>query len=180
MDLVGGHLNEDVLAEVLQTTLGQLPQGSALKSDVKPIMLAQGRRIFFIDKPNRSQTQIMVGHSLRPSLASRVLRAPSHDICLWGQFSSRLMQELRVKRGLSYGAYAWVSNHRFGGDYILNASVDSARLIEALQVLLEQFECASDGRLTDDELTFAQKHLLNLIPSRWKQRLFRHHIERGR
>ena len=136
MDLVGGHLNEDVLAEVLQTTLGQLPQGAALKSDVKPIMLAQGRRIFFIDKPNRSQTQIMVGHPSVPASHPGFYALQVMTSAFGGQFSSRLMQELRVKRGLSYGAYAWVSNHRFGGDYILNASVDSARLIEALQVLL--------------------------------------------
>ena len=144
MDLVRGHLNEDVLAEVLQTTLGQLPLGSGLKSDVKPTTAAQGRRIFFIDKPNRSQTQIMLGHPSVPASHPGFYALQVMTSAFGGQFSSRLMQELlRVKRGLSYGAYAWVSNHRFGGDYILNASVDSARLIEALQVLLEQFECAS-------------------------------------
>ncbi len=65
-----------------------------------------GRRLLVVDKPERTQTQILVG----------TLGTSAHDedhvplvvgnAVFGGTFTSRLMKEIRSKRGWSYGASA--------------------------------------------------------------------------
>jgi len=160
----GGQIDDVGLQETLESAFSALPLGTPLSYEAMATGSITGRRIFFIHKPDRSQTQVMVGQPSIPASHPGFHALQVMTSAFGGQFSSRLMQELRVKRGLSYGAYAWASNHRYGGDYILNASVDSNRLIEALTALLEQLDLLASGHLTDDELIFARNHLLKSHP----------------
>ena len=56
-------------------------------------------------------------------------------IGLGGAFTSRLVQEVRVNRGVSYDTYAHMSSERLGGLYILGASADATRTVETTEVL---------------------------------------------
>ena len=60
--------------------------------------------MILVDKPDRTQAQLRIGHlALRygdPDTAALAIA----EAVFGGMFSSRLMQEIRVKRGWSYGA----------------------------------------------------------------------------
>jgi zinc protease len=66
--------------------------------------MARGRRLLIVDKPQRTQTQIIVG-----TLGTHVLD-PDHtalqvaNVVFGGLFTARLTHEIRSVRGLSYGA----------------------------------------------------------------------------
>src|SRR5262249_37410553 len=65
---------------------------------------APGRRVILVDKPDRTQAQLRIGHlSARYGDADTAALAIAEAV-FGGMFSSRLMQEIRVKRGWSYGA----------------------------------------------------------------------------
>ncbi len=77
---------------------------SSLPTASQP-QLPAGRRLQIVDKPDRTQTQILIGQS-----GVRMTDPDYYALYLGnvafggGSFTSRLMQEIRVKRGWSYGA----------------------------------------------------------------------------
>lgn len=70
------------------------------------------RRVFLVDKPERTQTQIYVGHEgpsfLDPDYYAWVI---GNEVYGGSAFSTRLMQEIRVKRGWTYSTFSFF---RFG------------------------------------------------------------------
>jgi zinc protease len=66
-------------------------------------VLASGRRILVVDKPERTQTQILIG-TLGTSAHDRdYVPLIVGNAAFGGLFTSRLNDEVRSKRGLSYG-----------------------------------------------------------------------------
>jgi zinc protease len=83
-----------------------------------------------------------------------------------GYFSSRLMDEVRVKRGWSYGAYARLGTERAGASYVLQAAPSTEYAPETAALMLEQFEKMVEPGLTDAEIEFARESMLNAFPFR--------------
>ena len=68
-----------------------------------PRRARQGRKVLIVDKPERTQSQILIGQ-LAP-LRKDPSWLPLHvsTMAFGGTFTARLMDEVRAKRGLSYG-----------------------------------------------------------------------------
>lgn len=154
-----GDVDEDTAVRAAERILGSLPQGPAI-ADATPAPAAlPGRKLVFVDKPERTQTQIIFG----------TLGTWAHDedhtplivanAVFGGTFTSRLMKEVRSKRGWSYGA-----SSRLGVDrqrhalsmWTFPAATDAAACIALELELLEQF--VRDG-ITPRELGFIKKYL---------------------
>src|SRR5262249_7478858 len=110
---VAGDIDESAAQALADRLTQRLPKGHrpsspivALPGDdrVVPEAVINTRRLIIVDKPDRTQAQIRIGHpSLRygdPDTAALAIA----EAVFGGMFSSRLMQEIRVKRGWSYGA----------------------------------------------------------------------------
>jgi zinc protease len=101
---VWGDFAPRKLEQLLDRCFGQLPTRKAPSMTLPEPVLERGRRILIVDKPERTQTQILIG----------TLGTSPHDpdhvplivanTAFGGLFSSRLTDEVRAKRGLSYGA----------------------------------------------------------------------------
>jgi zinc protease len=84
----------------------KLPSSAGARVPVPEPVNQKGRRLWFVDKPERTQTQILIG-----CMGSHP-RDPDHFALLvantvfGGTFTARLTQEVRAKRGWSYGAYS--------------------------------------------------------------------------
>jgi zinc protease len=76
------------------------------------------------------------------------------------------MEEVRVKRGWSYGAHARIAVERAGGYYLLNAAPTSTYAPETVALLLSEFDRFVHEGLRDDEIEFARSYLVNAYPFR--------------
>jgi zinc protease len=89
-----------------------LPQGRAPKYDAPETKFGKGLRLEIVDKPERTQTQIIAG-----TLGTHVLD-PDHtalqvaNVVFGGLFTARLTHEIRSVRGLSYGASSSLGHDR--------------------------------------------------------------------
>lgn len=126
--------------------------------------LAGGRRMILVDKPDRTQAQLRIGQlSVRygePDTAALAIA----EAVLGGMFSSRLMQEIRVKRGWSYGAGCALRRSRLPHwfEVWMAAGIDVAGPAVALTLdLLADY--AANGP-TDDEVDFARSYLVGSMP----------------
>ncbi len=121
-------------------------------------------RLVIVDKADRTQAQLRFGH-----LGPRFGDADTPAILLLetgfgGMFSSRLMQEIRVKRGWSYGAGCALrrSRGRHWFEMWMATAIDVAG--DACRVTTDLYRDLAETGLTDDELGLARAYLVGSMP----------------
>jgi zinc protease len=146
-----------VLAERLVAALPAEMTPIWSEADVPPP--SGGRRTVLIDKPERTQTQIILGH-VGPARRHPDWLALSVAGCVFGgTFTSRLMKEVRVERGWSYGASARLGRGRLGGALRMRVFPSVENTPGCLALCLELFEKLVSGGVTADEVEFALGYL---------------------
>jgi zinc protease len=83
-----------------------------------------------------------------------------------GGFSSRLMEEIRNKRGLAYSVYSFLDPGKYPGSFqiVLQTKNTSAR--EAISLAREQIERIRKEPVSEKELEGAKKYLVGSFPMR--------------
>jgi zinc protease len=97
---------------------------------------APSARVVIVDKPDAGRTAILVGRvgiaRRSPTYAAGVVAT-----AVLSGYSGRLNQEVRVKRGLSYGAGAQLIARREPGLFLASTLVDHTKVVEATGVVLD-------------------------------------------
>jgi zinc protease len=162
---LAGDVDEAAAARIVKRLTERLPRAARVARDhAVPPQAPPGRRTFLVDKPDRTQAQLRIGHlSVRygePDTAALAIG----EAVLGGMFSSRLMQEIRVKRGWSYGAGCALRRSRMPHwfEVWMAAGIDVAGPAVALTLeLLADY--AANGP-TEDEVDFARSYLVGAMP----------------
>jgi zinc protease len=137
-----------------------VPDGARTRAELPEPAPPTGRRLWFVDKPERTQTQILLGGlGTWPQDDDHQALATGTAV-LGGTFTSRMMREIRSKRGWSYGTSARLSIERRRHAFTMSAAPgksDCAPCIALELTMLEDF--VKDG-IEQDELTFIQNYLV--------------------
>jgi zinc protease len=156
---IAGPIDDERLA----TLASRLPQDTEPaaypKPDLTPPPVAEGRRLILVDKPNRQQCQVAMGH-LAPAYGTVAHdRMQVAETAFGGMFTSRLMQEIRVKEGWSYGANC--SMHRALGSHGLQMTMAPAAEVCAVAItrVLELFSDLHETGLRQEEFDFTRSYL---------------------
>jgi zinc protease len=118
-----------------------------------------GRRLYLIDKPQRTQCQLWIGHGAPAYGTGDFLALMPVETAFGGMFSSRLMQEIRVKRGWSYGASCRMYRSRAPHWFRIALAPTREVAVDALLLTLELFEQLAARGIEPDEHEFAVRHL---------------------
>ncbi len=81
------------------------------------------------------------------------------DLCMGGNMSSRLFQEVREKRGLVYGINTYRESHRQSGLFGVYAAASPKHVAQVLQLILAEFERAKSEGFTETEIERAKTQL---------------------
>jgi zinc protease len=153
---------EQVAGALAAATGGDRPAAPRPELVVPP--MPPGRRIYVVDKPQRTQCQMMIGH-LAPRYGSDDFASLlPFETAFGGLFSSRLMQEIRVARGWSYGASCRMSRARASHWFRMSLAPTREVTVPAIQLTLELYERAAQGGLTAEELDLATRHMTGALP----------------
>lgn len=101
-----GDIDEAAALGHAQRLAGAVPDTSTPIPDIDEPAAPTGKRLIFVDKPDRSQTQIFLGMLGSHPKDEDHLDLHVANTVFGGMFSSRMMQQVRVQRGWSYGAYS--------------------------------------------------------------------------
>ncbi len=123
-------------------------------------------RLTLVRKAQRRQAQVLVAQPAPPPDHADAWALRVGLAALGGTFSSPLMQEVRVKRGLSYGASAVLREEGACGTVTLSATPEGADAGETLEVMLEVLRRGCAGGLTGEEVDHARRYLVNAHPFR--------------
>jgi zinc protease len=157
-----GAITADELARVIPALFDGLPAGAPPEPPALPAFAAFGRRVIEVASP---QSAIVFGQAGLPvadpdwETAQVVLR-----VLAGGGFSSRLMEAVRVKRGLAYGIGAGL-DALFGQGVIVGSSAtDNARVAETLSVTRDEWTRMAETGPTREELDDAVAFLTGNLP----------------
>jgi zinc protease len=84
-----------------------------------------------------------------------------------GSLGTRLSDEMRVKRGLTYGVYTWLAAGQFGGLYKGSFSSSNGRIAEALRILRAEWVRMAEYGVSEAELASAKRFLTGEYPLRF-------------
>lgn len=139
-----------------------LPQGEHARPLPKPdVMTARTVYVPF----DSTQTHVLIGEVSvtrdNPDLPALIV---GNDVFGGGDFSAILMQELRVKRGLTYGAYSSFNPMHSNGPFILSYSTRSDQSDESLKVAQQALRDYIEKGVPLDKLNEAKTGILNSYP----------------
>jgi zinc protease len=138
---------------------GKLPEGPRRDPAFTAPERSRGLRLVLVDKPERTQSQILIGQ-LGPHWSDKNwLPLLVATTAFGGMFTARLMDEVRVKRGLSYGASARLGSGR--GQRALCAHVFPAadKTAETLDLVLSLYRDWAEKGLRKEEVVFSKSYL---------------------
>jgi len=154
-----GDITEQEALQIAARIVAVLPEGDAPARPGHDPSAREGRTLVFVDKPERSQTQMLIGcRGTHP-------RDPDHtaftvaNTVFGGTFTSRLMTEVRVKRGWSYGAYSSAPIDLSREAFSVWTQPDAKDVGPCLELELELLETWCDKGITSRELAFAKRNL---------------------
>ncbi len=149
-----GNFEPESLLVILNKNLGSLRRGSEPVKDTHPLF---NSRVEVFHK-ELSEAHVCMGVEGIPQASEERYSLSVLNTILGAGVSSRLFQEIREKRGLTYSIYSFVSSYFDTGIWGIYAGVGRKRVRELVELILEETNNLKDT-LTEVELERAKNHL---------------------
>ncbi|MFY9082363.1 pitrilysin family protein, partial [Aliarcobacter butzleri] len=163
--VAGGNFTQKEIETLIKPILENLKTGE--KSEVKKIDFKSQKSEKTLQR-DTEQAYIYFGSSFNiDSKDEENYKAKVASFILGGSgFGSRLMEEIRVKRGLAYSAYGNISinkTHTYFSGYLQTKNETAKEAQELVSKLVDEFV---ENGVTQEELTAAKNFLLGSEPLR--------------
>ncbi|MFZ5894142.1 MAG: M16 family metallopeptidase [Myxococcota bacterium] len=142
-----------------QRLLADLPSGEVPVETTPEPSVRPGRRLVIVDKPERTQTQILIG-----GLGTHAHDADHTPLLIGntifgGTFTARMTQEVRSKRGWSYGAYSSLPVDRRRQAFSMWTFPKAEDAAPCIALQLEMLQKLRAEGVTKKELAWAKRYL---------------------
>lgn len=160
-----GDITPEELGALLDTLLADLPETGKPIPGRADVDIPGGVSVVEFDTP---QSVALFGHAGIDRddpdfFAAFVL----NHILGGGGFESRLMQEVREKRGLTYGVTTYLVPKDLASVYLGSVSSANDRIAEAVEVIRDEWARAATEGVTQKELDDAKTYLTGAYPLRF-------------
>lgn len=161
---VSGDITPAELATALDDVLGGLPASSDAAALQTPVLHGEAIRVVPLAIP---QSVVHFGHG------GIDRRHPDHYaanianyILGGGGFSSRLLQEIREKRGLAYSVYSYLEDVELAPLWVGGLATRNEQVATSLAVLRAELARMAAGDIGETELADAKTYLTGSFPLR--------------
>ncbi|QEE36886.1 insulinase family protein [Octadecabacter sp. SW4] len=160
-----GDISADELGVLLDDLLGNLPQADAPLPDDVPFGLAGGVTVVPFETPQSVAYfgQQGIKRDDEDFFAAYIL----NTILGGGSFESRLMTEVREKRGLTYGVYTYLVPKDYAEMMVGSVASGNDRIGEAIAVIRDEWARMATEGVTAQELDAAKTFLTGAYPLRF-------------
>ena len=155
---VVGDIDPETLGTFLDTVFGDLPAKGSL-TPVPDVMPKAGPTEVVIPMDVPQSVVEFGGVGLKRNDPDFIAGFVLNHILGGGGFSSRLMEEVREKRGLAYSVSSTLLPYRNSAIYIGSVATKNASVKTALGVIRSEIERIAKDGPTDEELTDAKQFL---------------------
>ena len=180
-DIVGFHRKYYVPNNAVLAVVGDVKNAEVIKKikaklslwsrvEVTPPSLVEtpsitGHQILLVDKPDLTQTYIKIGHLGidRKSPDYFPVRVMNY-ILGGGGFASRLMDEVRAKRGLTYDIHCNFDSYKLKGAFEISSYTRNDSTASAIRAIIEEIKKMRDQGVTDKELSETKSFYSGYFP----------------
>lgn len=160
-----GDIDAETLGALLDRLFEGIPETGAPLPDMVAFQAEPGVEIVPFDGP---QSVVGFGHAgLSRDDPDFLAAFVVNEVFGGGRFGTRLMQSLRVERGLTYGVGAFLSAGLLGHSYQGRVSTDNANVETVIELLRAEWEHMATEGLTEEERERIVTYLTGAYPLRF-------------
>ena len=162
---VVGDITPARLSTLLDSTFGSLPATGIARDTPYTAPQAKGRTVIIeLEIP---QSIVLFGHAGLKRDDPDFYAASVMNYILGGSgFTARLTDEIRVKRGLAYGVYSYLSPMDYAALFMGRVATENGSVAESLDIIRTEFARMRDFGVSEQELTDAKTYLTGSYPLR--------------
>ncbi len=162
---VVGDITAEEVGPMLDRLFGDLPEGGPELPGAAEMALDGGVSVIELDVP---QSMVIFGQAgIARDDPDFIPAFVMNHILGGGGFGSRLTEEIRERRGLSYGIYTGLTTGDYAATVIGRFSTVNARAGEAIGIVRDEWARMRAGGATEAELAAAQRYLTGAYPLRF-------------
>lgn len=160
-----GDISAEALGAAIDALLAGLPEATADLPPYAEVGLEGGVTVVPFDGP---QSVIAFGHAGiardDPDFFAAYLM---NEVLGGGRFGTRLMRELRERRGLTYGVGSFLASQQFGDTLQGRFSTANDRVAEAIGIVREEWRRMAEEGISEAELSAIKTYLTGEYPLRF-------------
>jgi zinc protease len=161
---VAGEFSSADMRKRIEDVFGGWPAHTGTPPSVPAPIPAKGKRLLFVDKPDSTQTFFTFGNvGVAASDPDRVAIRVVNTL-FGGRFTSLLNEELRVKSGLTYGAFAFFDSRKAPGPFVIFSYTQNATTTQAIDLALEVLRKFHKEGVTKEQLDSAKSYIKGQFP----------------
>jgi len=162
---IAGDIDPAVMKTRVERAFGGWASAAVPQRPAFEIPAVHGKRVILVDKPELSQATLMFGHAgIRHADPDWYAVTLVNYVLGGSDFSSRLMQEVRSKRGLTYGIGSSFGASLYQGAFRVSASTRNETAWDALSVATAELSKMKASGPTEDELAKAKGYYAGSTP----------------
>ncbi len=154
--VVAGTISPDDAIAIAERSFGDW-KGAEAPTDAGRIAGAtqnqEKPRVVVIDMPDAGQAAVLVTRRGLARTDAAYITSQVANAVLGGGYSSRLNEEIRIKRGLSYGAGSSFDFRREAGPFFASAQTKNESAGEVASIINEQLSAMTSTSVPESELT---------------------------
>ncbi len=164
---VVGAVDPEAVAVQVEQAFGAWAGGPAQGTEVPPADgMPPAGKVVVVDRPDQTQSQVRLAGPAYRRGAPVQFAAQVVNVTLGAGFTSRLVREVRVKRGLSYGVGSSFDTLRAGGIFTVSSFTKVETTGQLLSVMRQEVDRMRARGPTQAEVEKAQRYLAGLFPLR--------------
>jgi zinc protease len=155
---VVGDIAPEELGRVLDRAFGDLP-AKAAPNEIPEVKPAGAGRTLIVRRPVPQSVIMLGGPGIKRDDPDWFAASIVNYVLGGGGFNSRLMEEVREKRGLTYGIYTYLATFDSAGLVLASNSTENGRAGRALDVTREVWRGMYEQGPTEAEVANAKRYL---------------------
>ncbi|MGG7567649.1 M16 family metallopeptidase [Rhodovulum sp. DZ06] len=162
---VVGDIDAETLGPLLDRILGDLPDAPLPAPELEMVETDGALQVVEFDTPQAVAR--LVGPGILRDDPDFMAAYVMNHVLGGGGFASRLMEEVREKRGLTYGVWSYLAAGQTTGLVVAGVSSDNAKVAEAVEVIKAEWARMAAEGPTAEELEAAKQYLTGAYPLRF-------------
>ncbi|EEB83355.1 M16 family metallopeptidase [Roseobacter sp. GAI101] len=160
-----GDITPEELGLLLDELLGDLPETGAPMPPRADVKVPSGTTV--VDFPTPQSVALFAQKGIAQKDDDFFAATVLNQVLGGGSFESRLMKEVREKRGLTYGVYSYLAPMDLAETYQGSVSSANDRIGEAIGVIQDEWAKMGREGVTQQELDDAKTYITGSYPLRF-------------
>lgn len=161
-----GDFDADAMASTLSEAFADWRAAKAPLPEIESPAPQSGRRVLLVDKPGATQSYFWIGNVGVGRDYEQRAELDIANTLFGGRFTSLLVNELRTKAGLTYGASSSLRRPTKAGSVAIVSYTKTESTIEAIDMSLELLEKLRNEGFTEELITSGKNYILGLYAPR--------------